>query len=44
MQEGEGEREGYIYRERGERERTYWIERLYKDSNQSGSNPINLLI
>jgi len=27
-----------------ERERTYWIERLYKDSNQSGSNPINLLI
>ena len=33
-------------RESSEREgeRTYGIERLYKDSNQSGSNPINLLI
>ena len=31
-------------RERERERENIWIERLYKDSNQSGSNPINLLI
>ena len=33
-----------MFSQKREGERTYGIERLYKDSNQSGSNPINLLI
>ena len=42
---GRNTREREREREEREREReNIWIERLYKDSNQSGSNPINLLI